>query len=131
MATAVLLRCACADSSALAYRRHHEGVCPCPERLRPRAGEFGGVAVLAAMAVQSAQLLAEIQRLAAQLQSKLQSRGLVDRAVGVMMSRTRGTEGEALARLRALSQNEDQQLEIVAGRIVEEAVGRAEGSGPH
>ena len=83
------------------------------------------------MAVQNAQLLAEIQRLAAQLQSKLQSRGLVDRAVGVMMNRTGGTEGEALTRLRALSQNEDQQLEIVAGRIVEEAVGRAEGSGAH
>ena len=83
------------------------------------------------MAVHNAQLLAEIQRLAAQLQSKLQSRGLVDRAVGVMMNRTGGTEGEALTRLRALSQNEDQPLEIVAGRIVEEAVGRAEGSGAH
>lgn len=79
------------------------------------------------MAVQNAQLIAEIQRLAAQLQSKLQNRGLVDRAVGIVMSRTGVTEGEAMARLRARSQNEDQQLEIVAGQIVEEAVRRAEG----
>jgi AmiR/NasT family two-component response regulator len=77
--------------------------------------------------VQNAQLLAEIQRLAAHLQSALQSRGLVDRAVGILMNRTGGTDGEAMARLRALSQNEDQQLEVVAGRILEEAVRRAEG----
>jgi AmiR/NasT family two-component response regulator len=76
--------------------------------------------------VPNAQLLAEIQRLAAQLQSALQSRGVVDRAVGILMSRTGNTEGEAMARLRALSQNEHQQLEIVAGQILEEAVCRGE-----
>ena len=77
--------------------------------------------------MQNAQLLAGIQRLAAQLRSALQSRGVVDRAVGIVMSQTGGTEGVAMARLRALSENEDQQLEVVAGRIVEEAVRRAEG----
>jgi AmiR/NasT family two-component response regulator len=77
--------------------------------------------------VQNAQLLADIQQLAVQLQSALQSRCVVDRAVGIVMSRTGGTEGMAMARLRALSQNEDQQLDVVAGRIVEEAVRRAEG----
>ncbi len=76
--------------------------------------------------MQNVQLLAEIQRLAEQLQSSLQSRGVVDRAVGIVMSRTGGTQGEAMARLRALSQNEPQQLEAVAGQIVEEAVRRAE-----
>jgi AmiR/NasT family two-component response regulator len=59
------------------------------------------------------QVLAHIQRLAAQLQSALQTRSVIDRAVGILMSRTGGTEGEAVARLRALSQNE-QQLEVVA-----------------
>jgi AmiR/NasT family two-component response regulator len=78
--------------------------------------------------VQNAQLLAEIQRLAAQVQSALQSRGVVDQAVGVVMSRTGGTAGVAMTQLRALSQNEDQQLEVVAGRIVDEAVRRAEGA---
>jgi AmiR/NasT family two-component response regulator len=78
------------------------------------------------MAVQNAQLLAQIQRLTAQLQSALQTRGVIDRAVGIVMSRTGGTASEAMARLCALSQNEDQQLEVVARRIVEEAVRRAE-----
>jgi ANTAR domain len=89
-------------------------------------GESGDLAVLAAIAVQNAQVLAQIQRLAAQLQSALQARGVIDRAVGILMSRTGGTEGEAMARLRALSQNEHQQLEVVAGQILEEAVRRPE-----
>ena len=78
------------------------------------------------MAVQNAQLLAEIQRLAAQLQSVVQTRGVIDRAVGILMSRTGGTAAEAMARLRALSQNDHQKLEVVARQIVEEAVRRAE-----
>ncbi|HWI02193.1 MAG TPA: ANTAR domain-containing protein [Propionibacteriaceae bacterium] len=76
--------------------------------------------------MQNAQVLAHIQRLAAQLQSALQTRGVIDRAVGIVMSRTGGTEGEAMARLRALSRSEPQQLEVVAGQIVEEAAGRTE-----
>jgi AmiR/NasT family two-component response regulator len=76
--------------------------------------------------VQNAQVLAHIQRLAAQLQSALQTRGVIDRAVGIVMSRTGGTEGEAMARLRALSKSEPQQLEVVARQIVEEAAGRTE-----
>ena len=72
--------------------------------------------------MQNAQVLAQLQRLAAHLQSVLQARGVIDRAVGILMSRTAGTEGEAMARLRALSQDEQQQLEVVAGRILEEAV---------
>ncbi len=76
--------------------------------------------------MQNAQVLAQIQRLAAQLQSALQARGVIDRAVGILMSRMGGSEGEAMARLRALSQHERQQLEIVAGQILEEAVRCAE-----
>ena len=80
--------------------------------------------------MQNAQVLAHIQRLAAQLQSALQTRGVIDRAVGIVMSRTGGTEGEAMARLRALSKSEPQQLEVVAGQIVEEAAGRTEAGHP-
>jgi AmiR/NasT family two-component response regulator len=76
--------------------------------------------------VQNAQVITQIQRLAAQLQSALQTRGVIDRAAGILMSRTGGTASEAMARLRALSQNEHQQLEVVAGQIVEEAVRLAE-----
>ncbi len=76
--------------------------------------------------MQNAQVITQIQRLAAQLQSALQTRGVIDRAAGILMSRTGGTASEAMARLRALSQNEHQQLEVVAGQIVEEAVRLAE-----
>ena len=74
----------------------------------------------------NAQVLAQTQWVIAWLQSALEARAVIDRAIGILMSRTGGTEGEAMARLRALSQTENQQLKIVAGQIVEEAVRRAE-----
>ena len=92
-----------------------------------RAAELGEVfAAPAAIAVQNAQVLAQTQRLAAQLKSALEIRGVVDRAVGIMMSRSGGTEHEALERLRAMSQHEHQKLALVARQIVDEAVRRAE-----
>jgi GAF domain-containing protein len=92
-----------------------------------RAAELGEIfAVPAAIAVQNAQVLAQTQRLAAQLQSALETRGVIDRAVGILMSRTGGTEDEALARLRTLSQNEHRKLVVVARQIIDEAVRRAQ-----
>jgi GAF domain-containing protein len=91
-----------------------------------RAAELGEIfAVPAAVAVQNAQVLAQTQRLAAQLRSALEIRGVVDRAVGIIMSRSGATEDEALARLRILSQNEHQKLAVIAGQIIDEAVRRA------
>ena len=91
-----------------------------------RAAELGEMfAVPAAVSVQNALVLAQTQRLAARLQSALESRVMVERAIGIMMSRSGGTAEEALDRLRALSQNEHQKLVTIAGRIVEEAVSRA------
>jgi GAF domain-containing protein len=95
-----------------------------------RAAELGEIfAVPAAVAVQNAHVLAQTQRLAARLQSALETRGIVDRAVGIVMSRSGGTADEALARLRALSQNEHSKLVVVAGQIVEDAVRRARARG--
>ena len=92
-----------------------------------RAAELGEIfAVPAAIAVQNAQVLAQTQRLAAQLRSALDTRAVIDRAVGILMSRTGGTEDEALARLRTLSQNEHQKLAVIAAQIIDEAVRRAE-----
>jgi GAF domain-containing protein len=92
-----------------------------------RAAELGEIfAVPAAIAVQNAQVLAQTQRLAAQLQAALETRGVIDRAVGILMSRNGGTEAEALARLRALSQNEHRKLAVVARQIIDEAVRRAQ-----
>jgi GAF domain-containing protein len=92
-----------------------------------RAAELGEIfAVPAAIAVQNAQVLAQTQRLAAQLQSAMQTRGVIDRAVGIIMSRTGGTEDDAMARLRTLSQHEHRKLAVVARHVIDEAVRRAQ-----
>jgi GAF domain-containing protein len=91
------------------------------------AGRLGELfAVPAAIAVQNAQVLAQTKRLASQLQSALSSRGVIERAVGIMMSRSGGTEAEALDRLRTLSQHQHEKLPVVAQSIVQEAVRRAQ-----
>jgi GAF domain-containing protein len=91
-----------------------------------RAAELGQIfAAPAAIAVQNAHVLAQTQRLATQLQSALELRGVIDRAVGIVMSRSGIDEHEALQRLRTLSQHEHRKLAEVARRIVDEAVARA------
>jgi GAF domain-containing protein len=92
-----------------------------------RAAELGEVfAAPAAIAVQNAQVLAQAQRLASRLQSALENRGVIDRAVGILMSRSGGTAEGALERLRVLSQHEHHKLPAVARQIIDEAVRRAE-----
>ena len=91
-----------------------------------RSAELGMVfAMPAAIAVQNAHVLAQTRRLAEQLQHALQARGVVERAVGILLSRTGGTETEAMQRLRELSQSEHRKLSAVAQSIVDEAVRRA------
>lgn len=91
-----------------------------------RAAELGELfAEPAAVAVQNAQILAQAQRLAEQLQVALEARGVIDRAVGIIMSRSGITQADALERLRRLSQSEHLKLAATATRIVDEAVRRA------
>jgi GAF domain-containing protein len=91
-----------------------------------RAAELGQVfAAPAAIAVHNAHVLAQTRRLANQLQSALELRGIIDQAIGILMSRSGSTEYEALERLRSLSQHEHRKLAEVARRIVDEAVARA------
>ena len=53
-----------------------------------RAAEIGELfAVPAAIAVKDAQILSQTKRLAAQLQTALSSRAVIDRAIGIVMSR--------------------------------------------
>jgi GAF domain-containing protein len=82
-------------------------------------------AVPAAIAVQNAQVLAEARRFADRLQHALVTRAVIDRAVGIMMSRSGVSEQEALTRLRTLSQHEHLKLTEIAQTIVDEAVKRA------
>jgi GAF domain-containing protein len=91
-----------------------------------RAAQLGQIfAAPAAIAVQNAHVLAQTRRLASHLQSALELRGIIDRAVGILMSRSGSTEHQALERLRSLSQQEHPKLAEVARRIVDEAVARA------
>jgi len=91
-----------------------------------RAAELGQIfAAPAAIAVHNAHVLAQTRRLADKLQSALEVRGVIDRAVGIVMSRSGSTEHEALERLRSLSQHEHRKLAEVARQIVDEAVARA------
>ena len=91
-----------------------------------RAAALGEMfAVPAAIAVQNAQVLAEARRLAHRLQQALETRAVIDRAVGILMSRSGVTEQEALVRLRTLSQHEHSKLPEIAQTIVNEAVKRA------
>jgi GAF domain-containing protein len=91
-----------------------------------RAAKLGEIfAAPAAIAVHNAHVLAQTRRLANQLQSALEIRGVIDRAVGIVMSRSGSTEHEALERLRSLSQHEHRKLAEVARQIVDEAVARA------
>jgi GAF domain-containing protein len=91
-----------------------------------RAAALGELyAVPAAIAVQNAQVLAQAQRLTERLRAALESREVIDRAVGIMMSRSGVSGQEALDRLRRLSQHEHRKLSQVAEQIVDEAVRRA------
>lgn len=91
-----------------------------------RAAELGELfAVPAAIAVQNAQVLEQTRRLAAQLAATLETRMVVERAVGIVMSRSGVSEAEALQRLRTLSQHEHEKLVTIAGNLVDEAVRRA------
>lgn len=70
-------------------------------------------------------MLAQVRWLAEQLQGALDSRGVIDRAVGILMSRGGLTEYQALTQLRTLSQHQHREQVIVAQGIVDEEVRRA------
>jgi GAF domain-containing protein len=91
-----------------------------------RSAQLGGLfAVPAAIAVQNAQVLAQTQRLAEHLRVALEEQQVVERAIGIMLSRSGGTAEEALSRLRRMSQSEHRKLPLVAQSLVDEAVRRA------
>jgi GAF domain-containing protein len=82
-------------------------------------------AVPAAIAAQNAQVLAQTRRLAAELQSALASRAVIDQAIGILMSRTGSSADEAFASLRTMSQSQHQKLSVVATSVVDQAIRRA------
>ncbi len=79
----------------------------------------------AAVSVYNAQLLAKAQERTARLQRALNSRAVIDQAIGIIRSRSGGTAEEAFHRLTELSQHQNIKLIVVAERLVEEAARRA------
>jgi GAF domain-containing protein len=90
------------------------------------AAELGELfAAPAAVAVHNAQVLAQAQALAAQLQTALSSRPIIDQAIGILRGRSGGTAEEAFGTLRQMSQADHVKLLDVAQKLVDEAVRRA------
>jgi hypothetical protein len=79
----------------------------------------------AAIAVQNAQVLAQSKRPADQLQTALNSRAVIDQALGILMCRTGSTAEQAFNRLREVSQADNVKLREVAQQVVDAAVRRA------
>jgi GAF domain-containing protein len=79
----------------------------------------------AAVSVYNAQLLAEAQERTKRLHRALDSRAVIDQAIGIIRSRSGATAEQAFERLTRISQTENLKLYVVAERLVEEAVRRA------
>ncbi len=79
----------------------------------------------AAVSVRNAQLLANAQERTMRLQRALDSRAVIDQAIGIIRSRSGSSAEEAFGRLAHISQTENVKLNVVAERLVEEAVRRA------
>jgi len=64
------------------------------------------------------QRMAAVMAVNAQLSSSIESRALIDQAIGVIMAVRRCTQDEALAILRKASQNQNVKLRDIAATIV-------------
>jgi ANTAR domain-containing protein len=79
----------------------------------------------AAVSVYNAQLLAGAHEQTKALQRALDSRAVIDQAIGIIRSRSGASAEEAFDRLIRMSQHENVKLHAIAERLVEEAVRRA------
>ncbi|HEY0225890.1 MAG TPA: ANTAR domain-containing protein, partial [Mycobacterium sp.] len=79
----------------------------------------------AAVSIDNAQLLATAHEQTLRLQRALDSRSVIDQAVGIIRSRTGGDADDAFERLTQISQTENVKLHTVAERLVDEAARRA------
>jgi GAF domain-containing protein len=97
-----------------------------------RAVEHGELfAAPAAVAVHNAQVLARALELTQQLQIALESRPIVDQAIGLLRGRSGLSVEAAMDELRALSRDDGRKLVDVARDLLDEAVAAARArSGP-
>lgn len=94
-----------------------------PDAFDARAAELGELfSVPAAISVQNARALAGAARLTEQLEKALNSRAVIDQAIGVLISRSGCTGAEGYDKLRSLSQSEHRKVAVVAEAMVGEAM---------
>ena len=84
----------------------------------------------AAVSIYNAELLATAQERAERLRHALDSRAMIDQAIGIIRSRSGASAEVAFGRLVQMSQGENAKLRGVAARLVEEAVRRAQARRP-
>jgi GAF domain-containing protein len=80
----------------------------------------------AAVSIYNAQLLAGARERTKQLQRALDSRSVIDQAIGILRSRSGVSAEVAFDRLIRMSQTDNIKLREIAERLVEEAVRRAQ-----
>lgn len=78
-----------------------------------------------AVAIHNAHLLGQARERTQSLQRALETRAVIDQAIGIIRSRSGDTAEDAFTRLTQISQHEHIKLSVVAERLVEEAVRRA------
>lgn len=83
------------------------------------------VTAAASAVIANAQELARANRLAASAQWAMTERAVVERAVGILMSRRGFSPDEAMTSLHGISQRQNVKLAELATRIVDEATRRA------
>jgi AmiR/NasT family two-component response regulator len=82
------------------------------------------------VSVYNAQLLAGARERTTQLQNALETRAVIDQAIGIVRSRSGVSADEAFDRLKRMSQDENVKLHLVAEALVEEAARRARARQP-
>lgn len=80
----------------------------------------------AAVSIYNAQLLATAREGTERMRRALESRTVIDQAIGIVRSRSGISTDDAFARLTRMSQAENVKLHVVAERLVDEAVRKAQ-----
>jgi GAF domain-containing protein len=80
----------------------------------------------AAVSIYNAQLLVAAHERTEQMQQALESRAVIDQAIGIIRSRTGASAEWAFGRLVRMSQTDNTKLYVIAERLVAEAVRRAQ-----
>lgn len=106
------------------YGRHHDAFSVAAISIGEK------FSIPAAVTVANAQVLEQSRRVAEQLEQALDSRTVIDQAIGILMSRSGATADEAFDNLRKMSQSEETKLVDVARALVAQAVTRARARRP-